>query len=271
MLFLTHHKCGSAWLSDVLHSYYSGRLREPVHHSACSTEFPDNPAAYRYCALVNAHYPFLRERISRAVHIIRNPLAIVVSAYFSHLSSHPTDGWPQLARQRELLRELPKQQGLLATFDFISSPTEFDHRAVGPLWGLAHFDYDDPRILTVRMEDLVAYPAVILPRAFDFLGHPSPAELLALLDEHTFERKAQGRRPGDVDPTAHYRSGNPSDWVQHLSFDAARKMYRAHANFMDRFYPESAALLSGGQPLAHAPSSPASGMRRSAEHHLRLP
>ena len=248
MLFLTHHKCGSAWLTGVLHAHYADRLGAAVYHSDRSDEFPDDPSAYRYCALINADYPFLKDRIRRAVHVVRNPLAIVVSAYFSHLLSHPTDRWPHLAAQRERLRGLSKADGLQATFEFVSSPTAFDHRAVGPLWGLAHFDYDDPRILTIRMEDLVAYPAVVLPRACEFLGEPCPADLLARLDEHTFERKTGGRQAGDVDPAAHYRSGNPSDWVRHLSFDAARAISQEHADFMERFYPETAALLRAGSP-----------------------
>lgn len=280
MLFLTHHKCGSAWLTGLLHAHYADRLRAAVYHADRSDEFPDDPAAYRYCALINADYPFLKDRIGRAVHVVRNPLAIVVSAYFSHLLSHPTDRWPHLAAQRERLRGLSKEDGLRATFDFVSSPTAFDHRAVGPLWGLAHFDYDDDRILTLRMEDLVAYPAVVLPQAFEFLGEPCPAELLARLDEHAFERKTGGRQPGDVDPAAHYRSGNPSDWVQHLSFDAARVIYGAHADFMDRFYPESAALLRAGsvpqsgaaRPRGQSPSAPAVHVRAAdtptAHRHL---
>lgn len=255
MLFLTHHKCASAWLSSVLHSYYVQRQQQRVFHSYKSREFPENPSDYRYLLLINADYPFLRDKITRAVHVIRDPLSVVVSAYFSHLSVHPVDRWPLLAAQRQRLQSLSEEEGLEATFEFLSSPA-FDDGVVGPLWGMSHFDYDDNRILTIRMEDLVATPQLVLPRAFSFLGKACPAELLSQLDDHSFKIKSGGRDPGTVDTASHYRSGNPTDWVNHLSLACARTIYHAHKPFMDRFYPTTAAMLGvetgGVQPVTAA-------------------
>jgi len=226
----------------VLHTYYAQQQRHPVFHSYKSDEFPENPSAYRYLLLINADYPFLRDKIKRAVHVIRNPLSVVVSAYFSHLSVHPVDKWPLLAAQRQRLQSISPEEGMDATVEFLSRPT-FDDGVVGPLWGMSHFDYDDDRILTVRMEDLVAAPQMVLSRALSFLGEECPADLLSQLDGHTFKVKSGGRDPGTVDLTAHYRSGNPADWVNHLSSTCALAVYRAHRPFMDRFYPMTAALL----------------------------
>jgi hypothetical protein len=245
MLFLTHHKCASAWLSGVLHSYYAEQCSQPVLHSHRSDEFPEDCAAYRYLLLINAHYPFLKDKLTRAVHVVRNPLSIVVSSYFSHLATHPTERWPQLAVQREKLQRLPKAAGLEATVQFLSRPQGFhdEDGVMGPLWSLRHFDYDDPRILTVRMEDLVAAPAAVLPECLAFLGAECPADLLAQLSQHSFEAKSGGRKPGVVDTSSHYRCGDPSDWINHLSRDCALGILRDHAPFMNRFYSGSAALL----------------------------
>ena len=257
MLFLTHHKCASAWLTSVLHTYYAQQQRHPVFHSYKSDEFPENPSAYRYLLLINADYPFLRDKIKRAVHVIRNPLSVVVSAYFSHLFVHPVDKWPLLAAQRQRLHGLSEEEGMEATFEFLSSPA-FDDGVAGPLWGMSHFDYDDDRVLTVRMEDLVAAPQMVLSRSLFFLGEECPADLLSQLNGHAFKVKSGGRDPGTVDPTSHYRSGNPSDWVNHLSLPCARAIYRAHEPFMDRFYPTTAALLGidtgGVRPVTAAGS-----------------
>jgi hypothetical protein len=255
VLFVTHHKCASAWLTSVLHSYYAQRQRERVFHSYKSEEFPANPSDYRYLLLINADYRFLRDKITRAVHVVRNPLAVVVSAYFSHLFVHPVDKWPLLAAQRQRLQEISEEEGMEATFEFLSRPA-FDDGVVGPLWGMSHFDYDDDRVLTVRMEDLVATPHVVLSRAFSFLGEACPADLLSQLDGHSFKIKSGGRDPGMVDPTSHYRSGNPTDWVNHLSLMCARTIYHSHKPFMDRFYPMTAAMLGvetgGMQPVTAA-------------------
>lgn len=243
MLFLTHHKCASAWLSGVMHSYWAVQRGEPVLHSYHSDFWPEDAGRYRYVMLINAHYPFLRERIGRAVHVVRNPLAIVVSSYFSHLLSHPVDRWPALAAQRSHLARLSKEEGLRRTIEFVSTADGFDDGVVGPLCGLRHFDYDDDRILTLRMEDLVARPRELLPAAMRFLGTECPADLVAQLDDHSFEKKTGGRAPGTVVPDAHYRSGHPNDWMEHLPIAEARRVVADHAPFMARFYPETVELL----------------------------
>ena len=173
-----------------------------------------------------------------------------------HLATHPTERWPQLAAQREKLQRLSKAAGLEATVQVLSGPQGFYDEAavVGPLWALRHFDYDDPRILTVRMEDLVAAPATVLPECMAFLGAECPGDLLTQLSQHSFEAKTGGRKPGVVDASSHYRSGDPSDWINHLSRDSALGILTDHAPFMDRFYPASVALFQ-----RHPSTGPATG------------
>jgi hypothetical protein len=100
MEFITHHKCASAWLADILHEYFALRHQKQVFHTARGNDYPSNRDDFVYVLFANGEWQFLHSKIRRAVHIIRNPLALIVSAYFSHLKSHPEDGWPQLSEQR---------------------------------------------------------------------------------------------------------------------------------------------------------------------------
>ena len=44
--------------------------------------------------LVNADYGFVSGTVGEGLHVIRNPLDVVVSAWHSHRTTHSTDGWP---------------------------------------------------------------------------------------------------------------------------------------------------------------------------------
>lgn len=91
----------------------------------------------------NAHVGMTVHPAARGVHMVRNPLAVVVSAYFSHLKTHKiqpiSQAWVKLARQRDLLQGLPKSDGLTATIAFLCD-CEFYPATPGPLHALANWD-----------------------------------------------------------------------------------------------------------------------------------
>ncbi|MEX1061039.1 MAG: hypothetical protein WED13_08455, partial [Methyloceanibacter sp.] len=77
---------------------------------------------YGFLSYINADRAFIKQLDMpfRAVHVIRDPRDVVVSAYFSHLHSHPTSGWPELIDFRGKLTSLSTKEGLLAEFEFIT-------------------------------------------------------------------------------------------------------------------------------------------------------
>jgi hypothetical protein len=181
----------------------------------------------------------------RGFHVIRDPRDIIVSGYFSHRNSHPTDGLPELARHRERLRAVSKEEGLLLEMDF----------ARGTLLDLAQWDYGRPEILELRLEDLASRPYESFVRVFQHLEllpetepttgrellalslcrtlnrlaarrmlrrlrRPMPATgeiLLGAVYGNRFEAKSEGRRAGAEDTNSHYRKGVAGDWVNHFT------------------------------------------------------
>jgi hypothetical protein len=190
-------------------------------------------------------------------HVIRDPRDIIVSGYFSHRNTHPTGGLPHLAAHRKRLQSVPIEEGLQLEMDF-SSPLIED---------MASWDYNQPNILEVKMEDLTRAPYETFVEIFEFLGlmswegetlmrnriqvflqsalnrlslrHPwldllrssievTGSMLLGHVYDQRFEKKAGGRRKGVENRRSHYRKGKAGDWTNHFS--------QAHIDyFNDRF------------------------------------
>ena len=182
----------------------------------------------------------------RAFHIIRDPRDICLSTYYSDLLSHPiTDEWPQLTGTRDRLGRMSKNDGLMYEIESLD-------------WLIAdvgNWDYSQPNVLEIRMEELSENPYQTMLDAFAFLGcvdeqpmnprtrlayagarlaragvrrigigldgeHPRtvPVEiLLGILWEHSYLRLSGGRHPGREDVTSHYRKGTPGDWKRHFT------------------------------------------------------
>ena len=153
LLVMTHHKCASAFVSLYLSEVCDlNGLRLFASHLGTDQPQPE----YNVSLLANARYAQIKGAVAPpAIHIIRNPLDIVVSAYYSHRSTHGEDGWPQLRRQRSVLASCGKEAGFFLTLAFLEQD-EFYPYTPGPLHALRGWCFDDTRIQTIRMEDLVA-------------------------------------------------------------------------------------------------------------------
>lgn len=235
MLFVTHHKCAST---------VSARYIQKLCADNGLSFFPSargnvRPSPrHQVSFLSNASYPFLDKFICwRVVHIIRNPLNVLQSAYYSHLRSHTVEGLPILAAQRRVLERCSADEGKALTLAFCER-NDFFPRTPGPLCGLRQWNYDDERCVTVRMKDFGERIDQALSRAVGeegaALAWPDPAPF-------TFHAMSGGREPGQVDETSAYRSGHPEAWRSELPrglIDYVRAHFRP---MLERFYPETLA------------------------------
>ncbi len=230
---LTHHKCASTWLMAWLEA--AARLNGlTVAASQYGDRLPGGDADI--VLLVNADYGFVSGAVDEGLHVIRNPLDVVVSAWHSHRATHATDGWPELEARRARLQAASRAEGLVMTAEFISRPDFYDGTP-GPLRAMADWDYDDPRFQTLRMEDMVAGPAATVgvwlqERLGRALALPADADF-------RFERFSGERVPGEVDETSHYRSGRPNQGLADLPPDLAQSVIDDLRLVVARFYPDS--------------------------------
>jgi len=227
----SHHKCATTWLGWFLHGL-SEANDLTFFRSHLGYERPSPTANISF--LMNADYDAIRvEAGPQSLHVIRNPLNMVLSAYYSHLKTHPLDGWPELERQRHVLQQVSFSEGLLLTIAFLESH-HFSRGTRGPLCCMKNWNYSDERIQTLRMEDLVV----------DVRGWLRSLEMnmrrkLVLPDlHHYYFKNFTKRQVGEVDSTSHYRSGSPEQWKKELTAPAINYIKSHYGDLICKFYPE---------------------------------
>lgn len=262
--YFGHHKCGSTWIEAicgdvcvetghrfeiVFRQQQLGGERLADHVRRTGTEF---------LAYANAGYDeVLALPPFRGVHVVRDPRDVVVSAYFSHLHSHPTRDWPELVDHRKRLQSCDLDAGLLLEIDFRAE--QFAEMMSWP--------DEVPNLLRLRYEDLIAdeYKAFVAvfrhldlldERHFDLKARAAnmlhrfatrvggrslgrrgvPVErLLGIVWEHDFEKKSGGRRAGEEDVHSHFRKGQAGDWRRYFQPEHRRRFQERHASLLRKY------------------------------------
>jgi len=269
--FFGHHKCATGWISEILMEIcFRLGLTMVITHQ--EVEFKQYASLGDYArdqnadflAYTNAKIEYVRDLpFTRGFHVVRDPRDVLVSAYFSHLHSHPTDNWPELESHRKRLASLPKEEGLLCEMDF--SKEEFED--------MYNWNYIREDVIELKLEELSPAPFRSFVEIMDFLNmldrsctdgiersvkkaglkfnrllykgrHILPSDgpaptlqtwpsipkttLRTILEKKSFENLSGGREKGEEDVTSHYRKGEPGDWVNHFTPALKRE-------FKDRF------------------------------------
>ncbi len=239
--FFSNHKAATSFSFRVLKSFCI--INNLNFHTTATGRLvlaPPDGGSYTDKDLVfyrNAEYAIAGPLNIHGVRIIRNPLSTVASAYFSHLKTHKTDGWPLLEEHRKILKVVSKETGMALTLQFLEQDN-FYRETSGPLYALAQWNDFDSRFLTIRMEDMVKRPNEFLTKAIEF--HGKSVSDYRLIKEEKFSFKAiAGRDVGTVNTSAHLRSGNPNDWRSTLP-EYIKDYIKAHYwQYLERYYPEA--------------------------------
>lgn len=226
----SHHKCATRWQIAYLEAV--ARLNG-LTFAAEDSPFGLRRKGADILLFGNSVYPAAEKLELAGPHVIRNPLSIVESAYWSHRNSHPADKGSQLERQKAIVRDADPDAGRYLTLTFLAAG------AYTPLGALQAWKYEDERFPTVRMEDLVRGPGETF-RALMAAGQV-PELRLPEDEAFRFERFSGGRKVGEVAESSHYRSGTEDSWTA-LPLPLIRYVVTHLGSTMDR-YPEVAAYL----------------------------
>ena len=176
--YFGHHKCATQWVHSILKSVCSdiGLQYRQIHTQKLQVLNQDLGGFVKengldFLAYVTAVPQRLNELGDfRGFHVIRDPRDICVSAYFSHLYSHPiTEYTPYVAADREELKMLSKDEGLLLVIK--GRRQQFE--------SMYNWDYCQPNVLELKMEHLIQAPYQGFLEILDFLGLLDKARLSA--------------------------------------------------------------------------------------------
>ena len=236
--YFSHHKCGTVWATSVIDDVCAAAGLTAVRHDN-DTRFAGDILEWRkshpfdFWCYTNADYTFVRGVEVAGFHVVRDPRDLVVSAYFSHLYSHPEQGWPRLGHYRRFLRTLSEEEGLLREMEF-SAPVMAD---------MLVWDEHPPGIRLVHFEDLIAAPAPRFCEIFADLGilpgRVSEATVREIVARHAFERLSGGRKKGQEDLRHHFRKGTPGDWRNHFTPRHTEYFWRLYSSLLVKLGYES--------------------------------
>ncbi|MGK7955891.1 MAG: sulfotransferase domain-containing protein [Crocosphaera sp.] len=252
LCFFGHHKCGTQWVQGVLREV-SREMGLVYGHAYSAEKFKHNFESFLkekeldIFSYTNAKYEYVKDfNHFRGFHVIRDPRDIVVSAYYSHLYSHPVDNYDDLKKEREILQKMSKDEGLIQEMEF--NQRVFDD--------MENWNYTQDNVMEIKLEDLSQDSYGNFVDIFRFLGIISesrptyqerwnhllaitsrttqtklfgnpvvdvslkkiPYEIaLGIIYENRFQRKTKGRNVGEEDVKSHYRKGVAGDWKNHFN------------------------------------------------------
>ncbi len=250
LIYFGHHKAGSIWITSVMK--YIAELYGLRLANFHAPGMFDGDLAKRirkdkldFVAYTNAEYNQVNVEHFKGLHIVRDPRDMLVSAYYSHMNSHPTDYWPELEAHRKRLKSMDLDEGLLVSMEF-TFELVIDGERLAPFEAMNSWNADDPRILEVKFERLTQQPYEAWPEIIRHHGLLDDAEVslrsvpgqlvdvvrsrfgsqsaisfprwmwLMAVDSQSFKKISGGRAKGQEATKSHFRKGVPGDWKNHF-------------------------------------------------------
>jgi hypothetical protein len=249
--YFGHHKGATVWIRSIIKQVCK---IVGLNHVAVSNvgAFNQDLAVFvdqnniDFISYTNAKFEYVQPlEPFKGFHVIRDPRDIVVSAYFSHLRTHPIKGWSELVEFRDRLQSVSKDEGLILEMGFRRKSFE----------DMYDWNYSSKYIKELKMEDLIQNPQKGFINIFKYLEllrnssflelavqrglesfamfsrrqfkHSlkastesdgiSEKQLEKIVRANDFSVKSGGRKPGEEDLNSHFRKGIAGDWKNHFN------------------------------------------------------
>jgi hypothetical protein len=211
LAFFGHHKCATSWIRDILQkvcseiglNFFNAHSAQNFNYNI--EEFVKEKEIDFLC-YTNADYDYIKSlKKIRGFHVIRDPRDIAVSAYFSHLYSHPTEGWSDLVEHRNKLKQLSKYEGLIAEINFRKK--QFKE--------MYNWNYNQLNVVELKMENIISNPYLCFAEILTDFGIVSdrPMEIktrwqeLITITNRKIQKKLFGKEISDTSLKKRNRSG----------------------------------------------------------------
>lgn len=143
--YFGHHKAASQWFTSIIQSVCIELSISYKYMAIEQDRIGTDLSQFDFIADVNASYSRYKDIDDyQGIHVIRDPRDIIVSGYFSHKYSHPTNRWNELVKYREILNTCDVNEGLIHEIEFSK---QF-------LSDIADWKYDKENILELKYEEV---------------------------------------------------------------------------------------------------------------------
>jgi hypothetical protein len=211
VIHCAHHKAGSFWIARILQEISKNHVLEfkildwGVNNISL---YPDADILYDNHSMV-----VLDRENYIGSHMIRDPRDVIISGYFYHLWTSET--W---AHEHSVEFGMSYQQKLNSFSKSKGIEFEMAHIGSDSIGNMRNWSFNDPKILELKYEELIADPDVIFEGLFKHwrVGASYLDECMEISRKyHMFNQT--GRKLGQVDPRSHMRSGLPGQWKEHFT------------------------------------------------------
>ena len=201
----THHKTGTVWMFYIFRMIcWKFKLK--------FVEVKDETYPQTFDLLFQSHSRFPFDQLDseyRGIHLIRDPRDIIISGCFYHQKSN--EAW--LLKPQKRFNGLSFQEKMNSYHSLDDQLLfEMEHTARSTMREIMNWDYQNPRFLDIKYEDLIQDKNLFLfHEIFTFLGFPSesiPDALNIAYNNSLFS--------GNLGPSLHRRSGKAGQWEQYF-------------------------------------------------------
>jgi hypothetical protein len=205
LVHATYHKSGTVWFHRILHSF-AEEFAMRVETGAGDTVAPKGPTDIFIQRQSRLDLDALGH--FRGTHMVRDPRDTVVSGYLYHLWTD--EAWAKQPRPKfggmsyqEYLRSVDQERGVAAEIE----------RAAAVFARMADWEYDDPRFLELRFEDVRAEGSVAFERIFRHYGFSEAAVERGLhwANHHSWENTKQREAAQGRTGPSHLRSATSGE------------------------------------------------------------
>ena len=225
----SHDQCASDFTETYLKQFCEeNKFRFDYEARSSEKKAKDEKGVLKYHA--NADYKSAVNQGGKGLHIIRNPLDIVVSTFLEHTQSDPEKMDKTLRAHRNALDKMSKEDAVWATIKFLERRAT-TKRGGGPLLALKQWDFNNTDFYTVRCEDFLKFPRRCLIKNWSLL-HSRAIDF-----KHFYQYPSAAFAETALSTTETVVATN---YKKYLNDEQIKAICEAHADIIEEFYPRSA-------------------------------